>query len=50
MSEVFRNGDYVNVDVKKTGDNSSLHSPVIKARKRTLPLSMPPNFIKLQHH
>ena len=33
MSEVFRHGEHVNVDVAKTGDNSSLHSPVIKALK-----------------
>jgi len=33
MSEVFRHDDYVNVDVAKTGDNSSLHSTVIKALK-----------------
>ena len=33
MSEVFRHDNYVNVDVAKTGDNSSLHSAVIKAPK-----------------
>jgi len=27
MSEVFRHGDNVNVDVSKTSDNSLLHSP-----------------------
>jgi len=31
ISEVFRHGDYIDVDVAKTGDNMSLHSPVIKA-------------------
>ena len=31
MSEVFRHGDNVNVNVAKTFDNSSLHSPVVKA-------------------
>jgi len=33
MNEVFRHGDYVNVDVAKTGDDSSLHITVIKAMK-----------------
>ena len=33
MTEVFRHGDYVNVDFAKTSDNWLLHSPVIKALK-----------------
>jgi len=31
MSEVFQHGNLVNIDVAKTGDDSWLHSPVIKA-------------------
>jgi len=31
MNEVFQHDDYVNVNVAKTGDNSSLHLTVIKA-------------------
>ena len=33
MIDVFGHDDYVNVDVAKTGDNSSLHLTVIKAMK-----------------
>ena len=33
MVDVFGHDDYVNVDVTKTGDNSSLHLTVIKAMK-----------------
>ena len=33
MNEVFRYCDYVNDDVAKTGDNSSLHITVIKSMK-----------------
>jgi len=33
MSEVFRHGDNINVDVAKTGGDSPLHSPVIKTLK-----------------
>ena len=33
MIDVFGHDNYVNVDVAKTGDNSSLHLTVIKAMK-----------------